>query len=461
MPIHFRRRPLWSLRTPNMSEQKTIDQKVRQLERRAEELHSIVELAPRAFVVEFAGTPKSGKSTSVEAIRHFFRRFGFSVHVLSERAAQCPIPMKGHLFFNTWCATTMLAELLENVDTKTDIIIADRGLFDALIWFQTQAKRGELLDEELNQIESFLLMDRWKNLFNLVAVLHAGAATALIRENANRITERTGSIMNTSMLETLSDAVDEAINLYEKKFSKVIRIDTDSGNVRSVNARLLSQILNHFESFVNPEILVVPKQAMTGLLSSAPFAFTPDDEASRIQEIIETNGQYRRRTEVESDKDFIQIVPCGVLLHEGRVFLFQRQDKNPKSRLYGKSTIWQGCHVTRPADQERSMSKVLAALESRIAQSLFISRKFYSRFVGYTWDASETGDGRHLGLICLMEIENRELADSLRKKEFRRSRGHSLAGGFRRIDELESSMDEVDLEPWSRTILSNWQELLE
>ena len=266
----------------------------------------------------------------------------------------------------------MLAELLENVDTKTDIIIADRGLFDAVIWFQSQAKHGELLDEELNQIESFLLMDRWKNLFNLVAVLHASAATALERENANRITERTGSIMNTSMLETLSDAVDEAINLHEKKFSHVIRIDTDYGDIRSVNARLLSQVLNHFESFVNPDILVVPKQATEGLLSTAPFAFTPDDEADRIQEIIETSGQYRRRTEVESNKDFVQIVPCGALLYEGRVFLFQRQDKNPKSRLYGKATIWQGCHVTRPANQKRSMSTVLAALESRIAQSLFI-----------------------------------------------------------------------------------------
>lgn len=273
-----------------MPGQKTIDEQVRELEQRAKELHSIVELAPRAFVVEFAGTPKSGKSTSVEAIWYFFRRHGFSVHVLSERAAQCPIPMKGHLFFNTWCATTMLAELLENVDTKTDIIIADRGLFDALIWFQTQAKRGELLDEELNQIESFLLMDRWKNLFDLVAVLHADAATALIRENAHRITERTGSIMNTSMLETLSDAVGEAIELYGNKFSNVIRIDTEHGDIRSVNARLLSQILNHFESFVNPEILVVPKQAITGLLSTAPCAFTPGSESIRIQEITLLSG---------------------------------------------------------------------------------------------------------------------------------------------------------------------------
>ena len=114
--------------------------------------------------------------------------------------------MKGHLFFNTWCATTMLAELLENVDTTTDIIIADRGLFDALIWFQTQAERGELSPKELTDIENFLLMDRWKDLFDLVAVLRATAETALQRENDQRITNRDGSIMNTSMLETLSNA---------------------------------------------------------------------------------------------------------------------------------------------------------------------------------------------------------------------------------------------------------------
>src|SRR5882724_237537 len=90
------------------------------LEDRATEIRALLRYAPRPFVIEFAGTPKSGKSTSVEAIRHFFTRHDFRVHVLSERAADCPIPMKGHLFFNTWCATTMLAELLANVETETD-----------------------------------------------------------------------------------------------------------------------------------------------------------------------------------------------------------------------------------------------------------------------------------------------------------------------------------------------------
>jgi putative protein kinase ArgK-like GTPase of G3E family len=47
----------------------------------------LLKFAPRAFVIEFAGTPKAGKTTSVEAIRHFFSRQGFRVHVLVERAS--------------------------------------------------------------------------------------------------------------------------------------------------------------------------------------------------------------------------------------------------------------------------------------------------------------------------------------------------------------------------------------
>src|SRR5579862_398942 len=132
-----------------------IEWKITQLEERAKHAHEWLKYASRAFVLEFAGTPKSGKSTAVEAVRHFFSRNQFRVHVLTERAAVCPIPMKGHLFFNTWCACSMIAELLANVDLDTDIIIVDRGILDALVWLQLQHQRGELTIEETNVIETF------------------------------------------------------------------------------------------------------------------------------------------------------------------------------------------------------------------------------------------------------------------------------------------------------------------
>ena len=100
--------------------------------------------------------------------------------------------------------------------------------------------------------------------------------------------------MNTSMLETLSDSVGETFDRHQDAFKKIIVIDTDDSNERSVNANLLSQILDCFESFLNPEILVVPKQDMEDLLSNASCAFTPDSETYRIWKIIEKKGQYRR-----------------------------------------------------------------------------------------------------------------------------------------------------------------------
>src|SRR5260370_4149715 len=143
---------------------------VRALEQRLATLKSTLSYAHRAFVIEFAGTPKSGKSTSVEAIRHFFARNGFRVHVLAERAAVCPIPIKGHLFFNTWCAASMLAELLANIETDTDIIIIDRGIVDALVWLQLQRQRGELTKGEAQTIEAFFLLNRWRSLVDLSVI---------------------------------------------------------------------------------------------------------------------------------------------------------------------------------------------------------------------------------------------------------------------------------------------------
>jgi hypothetical protein len=185
-----------------------LEERVQSLGEHATAIHdNLLGFAPRAFVIEFAGTPKAGKSTSVEAIRHFFTRHDFRVHVLIERASVCPIPMKGHLFFNTWCAGTMLADLIANVDTATDIIILDRGIFDALVWLTLQRQRHELTADEAQVIEAFLLLDRWRSLIDLAVVMSVPADEAMARENSQRISPKPGSIMNPEVLGNITAAV--------------------------------------------------------------------------------------------------------------------------------------------------------------------------------------------------------------------------------------------------------------
>jgi len=428
-----------------------VEQEVATLETRADTLRSLLQYAPRAFVMEFAGTPKSGKSTSVEVIRHFFSRHGFRVQILAERAAVCPIPMKGHLFFNTWCAASMLAELLANVETETDLIIVDRGLFDALVWLTLQEKRGELTGNKARTIESFLLLERWRTLIDLAVIMNVSAEEALSRETSPRITRKGGSIMNLDVLRAISDSVAEASRRYGSRFRAIINHHTTGHEVRESNVALAGKVLDYLEHFLNPEILVVPRSEIEALPLERGGAFGHHATESALS-CISSHGRFVLRDAAEAQPDYVQVIPCGLLTYESQVFLFQRKETDPKYRLYGKTTIWQGCHVAK--QEGMSIPELLeTALRERVSRSLFLSRVFPTDTIGYCWDREDPKGSRHFGVIYRIHIDNPHTAVDLRKKEFRKQRGHGLIGQFADLQQLVASRDELSLETWSRAIL--------
>lgn len=428
-----------------------IDDKVANLEQRAEHLRSLLRYAPRAFVMEFAGTPKSGKSTLIEGIRHFFSRHGFRVHVLTERAALCPIPMKGHLFFNTWCATNMLAELLANVETETDIVIVDRGLLDALVWLALQEKRGEVTAAEAKTIESFLLLERWRSLIDLGVVMSVSAQEAIDRENNQRITHKDGSIMNLEVLTAITQSVDLALERYSRKFSGIIKHETTGQQVRESLVELANRILDCFQRFLNPDILVVPRQQ----IESLPFDDSGVFGEQAVQDAltcIESYGRFMPRDEAETNFEYVQVIPCGLLEYKDQVFLLRRKDTDPKYRLYGRATIWHGCHVSR-REEYRIAELLEAALLARVSRSLFLSRVFPIESLGYCWDRDDEISSRHFGMVYRIQINNPHTAADLKKKEFRKQRGHGLTGQFLDWKQLSDNEVQTMLESWSQAIL--------
>jgi predicted NUDIX family phosphoesterase len=430
--------------------------RIEALETRGEALRGLLQFASRAFVMEFAGTPKSGKSTTVEAIRHFFSRHGFRVHVLAERAALCPIPMKGHLFFNTWCAASMLAELLANVETETDIIIVDRGIFDALVWLTLQERRGELTAEEARTFEAFLLMERWRGLTDLAVVMSVSPEAALARESSQRLTRKTGSIMNPEVLQAITDSVDEAATRYAPKFHNIVRQDTTGKQFSESGIDLANNVLDCLNRFLNPQILVVPKKEIE-LLASGPGRF--GEKAVRAAlDCISLYGHFMLRADAEAQPEYVQIIPCGLITYKKELFLFQRKGSDPKYRLFGKTTLWQGTHVSkREGDSIPELLK--NALMERISRTLFLSRIFPVEPIGYCWDQNDADSSRHFGMIYRIQIDNPATAIDLRKKEFRRQRGHALSGQFHNWETLKRDLQNLNLETWSKAILQDLEEV--
>jgi predicted ATPase len=92
-------------------------------------------------VIEFAGAPKAGKTTTLSTLQAFLKRCGFKVEVVIERASVCPIRDKKHANFNIWTACTTLAQILEKTQHQhernphpdsPEVLILDRGFLTRL-----------------------------------------------------------------------------------------------------------------------------------------------------------------------------------------------------------------------------------------------------------------------------------------------------------------------------------------
>jgi predicted NUDIX family phosphoesterase len=413
---------------------------------RAARVQTLLHFASRPFVLEFAGSPKAGKSTSVDAIEHFLRRNRFRTHILRERASFCPIPMKGHVFFNIWCACTMLAEMLENVDSTGDIIIKDRGLFDTLLWLQRQLRRGEVTSDEVDRIERFLLMERWTRLVDLVIVMTVNPDEAIKREHEPRISNVRGSIMNEAALASINDALRGAMNKYSHNFSTILSYDTTGAVPKEVNIRIANDILDKLELFLDPRIMVVDSKILRKIIPESDGCFSFDNHGDILAE-IKKHCSFIKRSEAEDSDAVVQVIPCALLMYSGKVFLFERMEKDPKVELHGKSTIWQGAHV---AYAESDFDVLINdALSTKLRDKLFLNRRFDVNLLGYAWDQTNPKSLKHIGLLFKLVIDSDDVAADLQKKAFRSGRGHGLNGEFLTAAELREKADELSLEPWS------------
>jgi hypothetical protein len=225
------------------------------LRKRAEELRPQVEASSKEpLFVEFAGSPKSGKSTCIEVVRHFFRRTGYRILAPTEGASKrTPFYLRDDLVsFNAWSACYAISNVLEAMhhSDRYAVALLDRGIFDALAWFELLHADRQLSDSDQQSINSFLMLDKWRAQIGLVVLLTADADTSMKRENVDKLIFEAGRAMNPDFLGRLREAYGVIENRYASTFPKVEVIDTsDKAQVRlkEVSYRVTSVILDLLE----------------------------------------------------------------------------------------------------------------------------------------------------------------------------------------------------------------------
>lgn len=405
----------------------------------------------RPIVIEFCGTPKSGKTSCINSLVIFLKRNGFRVKVLTERASVCPIRNKFDPNFNIWTgchALSELAKIISNESRDFDIVIMDRGIFDAVCWFNWQLSRNYLDEKNFNIFKDFFLSNRWTSKIDIVYSLMASPDTALEREYANLLTRKYGSVMNRSVLESYNKSIRDCLVIYGPEVQTAKSIQTDTKDQNQVSFQVTEEIL----------------QALDGLISERVGHFDRRDITFDGSEHVPLNGSgvqssplsFSPRAEVEGNDEWLQPIPVAVITSlDGSKALAGRKVRkatSEKSAERNKTLFYFGGHV-RQEDKNNhatNLDVLKETLQREIKEELGIDyAPDFSEAICII-DTSREAKPKHFAIATVCKVDFDAMKVRADTKEFG-DRSVNI------VDESELASSDFATERWSQIIL---QELL-
>lgn len=430
---------------------------------RAEELASRFHSTGRKpIVLEFAGVPKAGKTTTLGQVQAFLKRCGFRADTVVERASVCPILDKKHANFNVWTACTTLAQLLEKTQTPPragdpEILILDRGVFDSLCWLTLMQRLSRLRDEDLAVMESFLCIDDWRERLSAVFVMVASPEDSLGREKGHLPVEgASGSIMNREVLQKSVETTREVCDRLGDKF-RIHIIDTSSNGFRD-NARATSEavadlVLDIIEEELLEKILFAPVGDILSVFNDSTSVRGAG--ALRVLDCFAHEGKFAPRDVVENDASVIQALPVVVVRNaSGDVLRLRRNETNESSPLHKQLVIWAGGHV-RVEDGTNGTAIVHGAVRELEEELRLSVEPDELQLLGSVYvPTSGERTSKHVAVVYQWNARTDDVAVALSNAEFFERRGNSLSGKFVPVSRLvEDALAGNIQEMWSVEIL--------
>jgi predicted NUDIX family phosphoesterase len=424
--------------------------------------------ARKPIVIEFAGVPKAGKTSTITQIQGFFKRCGFRVQVVVERASVCPIKDKKHQTFNIWTACTTLAQILENTQDppRADdphILILDRGLFDSICWLRVMESLSRIRSVDRTRVEQFLLLPEWQRRITGVIVMTASPEDAMERDRGHLpVLQAEGSIMNKQVLPKVLDTTRSCIQQMNASF-RIREVNTSANdsrnNPRATAEVVADQILNWIEDDLREEILHLPKSRISDLFSGRVSLRGRDAEP--VMEVFSAAGHFKPRAQVEDDPSSVQALPIVVVRrNNGDVLRLKRSEREKTNSLHEKVVIWAGGHVRR--EDGTNGEAIRRGAQRELQEELRLNVESEQlKFLGAIYADPGGNTSKHVALVFEWRAQTDDVAVTLSAAEFFERRGTSLSGTFVPIAQLAEDVAKGEIsEIWSAEIVREILQLM-
>ena len=430
------------------------------------------------IVVEFAGVPKAGKTTTLTHVQTFFKRCGFRTDIVIERASVCPIRDKKHANFNVWTACTTLSQILEKTQNPPrpddpQILFLDRGIFDSICWMTMMERISRIRSKEKQVIKDFLTLDDWRKRITAVIVMLTSAKDAMKREQGVLpVKGSSGSIMNPEILDQIKEINQQCIKeLGDGGFFRLFPVDTSSGETKNNPQRtaevVTEIILGLVEDQIAENVLSSPKAEIMRMFDRTNFI--PGSEAEELVQYFR-NGEgsnFQTRDEVEKDDSRVQALPIVLVRNRsGEVLRLRRRETHSNNPLHNKVVIWAGGHVR--SEDAVSGDPLVNCATRELEEELRLQIEPQSlRLIGAIYFPNGERVSKHVAIAYEWRAPTDDVSIVLSRSEFFERRGTSLSGNFASVECLsksipnpinqESSTSNNGLkEPWSVELVRNY-----
>ena len=205
----------------------------------------------KTYVIEFTGTPRTGKTTLMNNLYDFFKKGGFTTSTLEEfttskRYKKDIYPKLKNEYknvINTEIPKYVLGDLNTEVSKDYDIILVDRSLFDRMIWMdRLYNKNGVTKEEYDNYINEYTPLI--KNKINIILGLYTDSLTSLKRDYSANISLEKRTFLNEKNINEYNNSLMNMKELSSKFNINFHMFDTTNKSEREISFQVLDVILS-------------------------------------------------------------------------------------------------------------------------------------------------------------------------------------------------------------------------
>ncbi len=205
----------------------------------------------KPYVIEFTGTPRTGKTTLIKNIEDFFKKCNFSVTVLEEfttsdrykKEIKPRLKNEYENIVNMEIPKYVLEDLNTAINKKPDVILIDRSLLDRMIWVERLYNKEGISKENYdNYIKEYIPIIR--NKINIIIGTYTDSLTALKRDYKANLSLEKRRFLSKKNVDEYNSALVNVNKISKNNNINFNMYDTTAKSEREVSFEIIDAILS-------------------------------------------------------------------------------------------------------------------------------------------------------------------------------------------------------------------------